>query len=177
MKRIPIILISALLIPALATGTDASKQPSGDTIQVLKIAGQDQRAVIKTPDGKMQIIKVGDPIGDNAKVVEITTGRVVIEEKKGKESEKVIIRLENGKQHVERLKKAGDPHPQEYAVKTSQAPPAQKPTVQDKQTTQATKEKKDKKDKKENKAKQKKKSKKAEEKKSSDEKAGIENTK
>ena len=170
MKRIVIILISALLIPAIAAGKDAPKQLSVDTIQVLKIAGQDERAVIKTPDGKMEIIKVGDPIGDHAKVTEIATGRVVIEDKKGNETEKVIIRLDNGKQHVERLKKAGEPHPQTTVVKTSQELPTQKPAVKEQKSTDVKKEKKNKKEK------QKKKYKKTQKKKNTNEKSGVDNT-
>jgi len=110
MKRIVIIAISALLIPAITAGKDATK-PSVDTIQVLKIAGQDQRAVIKTPDGKTRIIKPGDSLGANGKVTEIAADRVVVEEKKGNATEKVIIRLINGKQKVERFKKTGEQAP------------------------------------------------------------------
>jgi hypothetical protein len=120
MKRIGIIIISALMIPAIASGKDAPKQLSVDAIQVLKIAGQDERAVIKTPDGKMQIIKVGDPIGEHAKVTEITQDRIVIEEKKDKDTETVIIRLENGKQHVERIRKSGEKPQTHYASPLSQ---------------------------------------------------------
>lgn len=89
---------------------------SVDSIQLLKISVQDERAVIKTSDGKVQIIKVGDVIDDNGKVVEITAGRVVLEKKGGNETETVIIRLEDGKQRVERIKKAGEKQPQLYGV-------------------------------------------------------------
>jgi hypothetical protein len=41
-------------------------------------------------------------------VVEIAKDRIVIEEEKDKKSEKVIIRLENGKQRIERITKATD---------------------------------------------------------------------
>ena len=92
-----------------------AKEPSqtitADTIQVIRISAQDERAIIKAPDGKMQIIKVGDPIGKTGKVIEIAAGRVVIEEKKGKETEKIIIRLDDGKQKVERMKKTGEKPP------------------------------------------------------------------
>lgn len=115
MKRIILSVISALLIPVIAMGKDAPKQPSVDTIQVLKIAAQDERAVIRTPDGKTQIIKPGDSLGANGKVTEIAVDRVVIEEKKGNETEKVIIRLINGKQKVERMKKTGEQAPAMYA--------------------------------------------------------------
>ena len=115
MKRIVIIVISVLLIPVFASGKESSKQPSVDTIQVLKIAAQDERAVIRTPDGKTQIIKPGDSLGANGKVTEIAADRVVVDEKKGNETEKVIIRLGNGKQKVERMKKAGEQAPAMYA--------------------------------------------------------------
>jgi hypothetical protein len=133
------ILLSIIFLPFIVSANESTTTVSVDTIQVLKIAGQDERAVIKTPDGKMQIIKVGDPIGDHARVIEIVSGRVVIEEKKGKESEKVIIRLENGKQQVERLKKTGEAHPEAYIATIPQ-----EPAVREKQTTKIKEEKKDK---------------------------------
>jgi Tfp pilus assembly protein PilP len=137
-------LILTILLPLIVSANEPTTAQSVDTIQVLRISGQDERAVIKTPDGTMQIVKVGDPIGDHAKVVEIVTGRVVIEEKKGKESEKIIIRLENGKQQVERLKKTGEAHPEAYAAMTSQEPLTQKPAVRKKQPTKIKEEKKNK---------------------------------
>jgi hypothetical protein len=47
----------------------------------------------------------------NGKIVEITKGRVVIEEKTDSGPETVIIRLEDGKQRVERIKKGVDKQP------------------------------------------------------------------
>jgi hypothetical protein len=88
---------------------------SEDNIQVLKISPQDQRAVIKTSDGKMWIIKPGDSLGANGKVTEIAADRVVVEEKKDNETENIIIRLVNGKQKVERMKKTGERVPAMYA--------------------------------------------------------------
>jgi hypothetical protein len=115
MKSVVIIVISTLLIPVVAAGKDASTLLSVDTIQVLKIAAQDERAVIRTPDGKTRIIKPGDSLGANGKVTEIAVDRVVVEEKKGNETEKVIIRLVNGNQKVERIKKNGERAPTMYA--------------------------------------------------------------
>ena len=108
MRTIISILILAMAIPALVAAKEPAQQISTDTIQVLKIAPQDGRAVIKTLDGKMQIIKIGDPIGDRGKVLEITADRIVIEEKNNTVTEKVIIRLVNGKQKIERLRKTGE---------------------------------------------------------------------
>jgi Tfp pilus assembly protein PilP len=124
-----------LLLPAFAFGKEPGKPLTIDTIQVLKVAGQDGRAVIKTPDGKMRIIKVGDPIGDHAKVTEITADRVIIEETKGKEAEKVLFRFENGKQRVERVKKTGEAQPPAYSANISQEPPAQGSKVREKRST------------------------------------------
>jgi hypothetical protein len=90
----------------------------GDTIHVLKISPQDQRAVIKQTDGTIQVIKVGDLVGANGKIIEISAGRVVIEEVSNNETEKIIIRLENGKQRVERLKKTADKQPPLYSPNT-----------------------------------------------------------
>jgi hypothetical protein len=83
-----------------------------ETVQLLKISGSDERAVIKTPDGKLVVIKVGDVIGNqNGKITEIAAGRVVVEEKVGRETETVIFRLEGGKQRIERIKRVGEPRP------------------------------------------------------------------
>jgi hypothetical protein len=111
MNKVGIFILSILLISVVVSGKEPVKPISADTIQVLKIAAQDERAVIKTPDGKTQIIKPGDTLGTNGKVTEIAADRVVIEEKKGNETEKVIIRLSGEKQKVERLKKTGEQAP------------------------------------------------------------------
>ena len=110
-----ILLIAILFIPSIVSGKEPAKPISADTIQVLKIAAQDERAVIKTPDGKTQIIKPGDSLGTSGKVVEIAADRVVLEEKSGAEAETVIIRLKDGKQSVERLKKIDQKRPVLYA--------------------------------------------------------------
>lgn len=105
-----------------------------EDIQILKISPVDERAVIKTPDGKMGIIKTGDLLhvtgselrvvgekkqksaaGYELRVVEITKGRIVFEEKTDKGIETVIIRLEGGKQRVERIRKTGEKQPVPYA--------------------------------------------------------------
>lgn len=90
-----------------------------DTIHILKISSQDERALIKTPDGNMQVIKVGDVLSDQSAgqknnetlVVEITTGRVVLEEITHTGNETVIIRLAEGMQRIERIRKVPDSRP------------------------------------------------------------------
>ncbi len=99
-----------------------------EEIRVLKISPQDERAVIKTSERKLQIIKVGDilrvagsPVkkygAGGLRVIEITTGRIVFEEMTDMGVETVIIRLENGKQRVERIRKAREEQPLLYAPK------------------------------------------------------------
>jgi len=97
MKREAIVtgLIAVLL---LATEWAASAG-AAEELHILKISAQDERAVIKTPDGKMEMIKVGDSVGNRGRVIEITKDRIVIEE----EMDTVIIRLEDGKQILERI--------------------------------------------------------------------------
>jgi len=111
MNRIIIIVASACLFTTVVFAKEPAKGILLNTIQVLKIAAQDERAVIKTPDGKTQIIKPGDSLGTNGNVTEIAVDRVVIEEKNGDVTEKVIIRLINGKQKIERMKKNGEQSP------------------------------------------------------------------
>jgi Tfp pilus assembly protein PilP len=64
-----------------------------ESLQLVSISPEDQRAVVKLPDNTTKIIKLGDPIGTNGKVVEIVSGRVVVEEKSASGPETVIIRL------------------------------------------------------------------------------------
>ncbi len=88
-----------------------------EDIKVIKISPQDERAIVRTPDEKMRIIKVGDVVGMNAKVIEITTGRIVLEERTEFGKETVIIRVEDGGQRVERIREAGEKRPLLYAPK------------------------------------------------------------
>jgi hypothetical protein len=76
-----------------------------DGIQIVKIAPKDGRAVMKGGDGKLSMIKAGDSIGDGLTVKEITAGRIVLENRTDKGMETVIVRLENGQQRIERLRR------------------------------------------------------------------------
>jgi hypothetical protein len=73
----------------------------------------------------MRILKVGDELGKDPlrvtgselRVVEITEGRIVIEERTNKGLEKIIIRVEGVKQSIERIRKIGEQPPILYAPK------------------------------------------------------------
>jgi len=69
---------------------------------------------VKMEDGAMKIIKPGDAIGTNGEVIEITSGRVVIEEQTERGMETVIIRVMDGRQTVERMKRTPDTRPELY---------------------------------------------------------------
>lgn len=73
----------------------------------LKISVPDQRAVVKNPQGKLQVIAVGDGIA-GTQVTEIADGRVVLT---GKDGETVIVRVENGKQRIETIQRFGEQKP------------------------------------------------------------------
>lgn len=101
-------------------------------IQVLRFLDNNEGAIVKTADGKTKTIKVGDKITScefrvagceskdtkhgtrnteqkvGLRVTEISEGRIVFEEKTNRGIETVIIRVENGKQKIERISKVGD---------------------------------------------------------------------
>ncbi len=126
-----VVFICVLLIFVFSVSAYAE---SLEEIRVLKISPQDERAVIKTSDRKLRIIKVGDVIRvENSyqhsavsdqknsiqhsvlRVIEITEGRIVLEAKTEFGKETLIIRVEDGKQRVERIRKAGEEQPMLYA--------------------------------------------------------------
>ena len=123
------IIIIAVLIPFVVFAEEHLQTVSVDDIKVIKISARDKRAVIKTSERNLQVIKVGDIIrvassglrvtgeqategeiaGSGLRVVEITRGRIVMEEMTDRGTETVIIRVENGKQGVERISKVVEP--------------------------------------------------------------------
>lgn len=105
-------ITKCFIIVLLATfyGTAASAA-SIDKVQFIKIAAQDQKAVIKTADGKLQVIKPGDVIGEAVTVKEIATGRIVLEEKTDKGPQTIIVRMVNDKAKIERLSRTPESRP------------------------------------------------------------------
>jgi len=100
-----------------------------DSIHVLKISSEDGTAVIKTPDGKMQIVHAGDVLlienntvrnigrksggqggtsaekGSKLKIAEIGKDRVVVEENTDSGTDTIIISILNVKQTIQRISK------------------------------------------------------------------------
>ncbi len=148
------VLISTLFLFVIGSSVYAE---SVENIKVIKISPQDERAVIRTTDRKLQIIKVGDvirvpgyrlrvngqrksglrvadkesaefkvhssehrvqgPGRSELRVIEITSGRVVFEERTERGIETVIVRVEDGKQRIERIRKVGEELPILYRPK------------------------------------------------------------
>ena len=76
-----------------------------DKIQFIKISAQDSKAVIRAIGGKMQVVKPGDTIAENTTIKEIIPGRIILEEKTTNGIETVIVRMDNGKSRIERLRR------------------------------------------------------------------------
>lgn len=109
MKRVSFV---ALFITVVSLFTTVVFAASLDKIQFIKIAPQDAKAVIKAADGKLQVIKQGDVIGENVTVKEIAPGRIVLEEKTDQGAETVIVRMENNnRSRIERLRKQPETRP------------------------------------------------------------------
>lgn len=106
MKKILVLSVIALMIVM----TSYVSAESIDNIRVLKISPQDGKAVVKTADRELKMIKVGDVLGTDSefKVMEIADGRILFEKGTDKGTETLIVRLENGKQKVERIRKVMD---------------------------------------------------------------------
>lgn len=77
----------------------------------LKVSPQDQRGVVQTPDGQLQLISVGDVIADDAEIVEIAEERIVLAVRNEDKPEKVIVRLNGNRQRIERYSQVSEPEP------------------------------------------------------------------
>jgi hypothetical protein len=100
MKNIIITILSLfLVIPAatLAAGLDG--------YIFKKISAYDQKAVVKSPQGVLTLVGVGDSVGASATIIEIVDDRVVLERpgKHGKET--LLVRLVNGQQKITSMQK------------------------------------------------------------------------
>jgi len=76
-------------------------------VRFVKIAGNDQKAVIKNTDNKMRMVGLGDEI-NGATIVEIVDGRVVLEKPGAAGVETIIVRIDGDHQRIERISKKGE---------------------------------------------------------------------
>jgi len=110
-----IIIIIAILISTTTLAERNLQKIALEDIIVVKISESEASAVIKIPSEGLRMIEVGDSIGKNREVTEITKGRIVIEEATERGTETIIIRLENGQQTIERFSKMSD-NPTQYYI-------------------------------------------------------------
>jgi len=76
-----------------------------DKIQFIKISPQDSKAVVRTIDGKMQVVKPGDTVVENITVKEIIPGRVILEKNTPNGIETLIVRMDGDKTRIERMRR------------------------------------------------------------------------
>ena len=112
-----LVSILGILFLAVLVSEIRAQEISIESIQILRILDQEEKAMIKLSDGRIHILKVGDAVGKKGKVNEIVEGRIVIEERTEKGPETVIIRFESGKQTIERIRKTQEKQPILYAPK------------------------------------------------------------
>lgn len=105
------IAIAILLFPTYGMAGDGTNHSGMEEVQILKIAPNEGRAVVKCRDGSLRMIKTGDAIYEGARVSEIAEGRIVVEEATERGMETLIIRVKEGKQKIERLRKIVEPEP------------------------------------------------------------------
>jgi len=103
-------VVALLCTSALMLATIAFAAPL-DKIRFIKISPQESKAVIRTADGKLQVIKPGDSVVENVTVKEIVPGRIMLEEKTDRGLETVIVRMDGDKTRIERLRKQPDKSP------------------------------------------------------------------
>jgi len=72
--------------------------------KIMKIAGKDHRAVMQAPDGTLQLVRIGDVLAEEAEIVEIAEGRIVLTRQDAQGQETVIVRVDTRGQRLERYR-------------------------------------------------------------------------
>lgn len=104
MKGRGIVFFALLFLFAAPAALNAAEP---DEVLIVRLSPQDGSAVIKTADGGLSMVRVGDRVGENSTITEITEERVMLERPTARGMERIIIRLIEGKQSVEVLTRSG----------------------------------------------------------------------
>lgn len=112
-------VVALLVVTAVMVTTAAFAAPL-DKVRFIRISAQDSKAVIVTEDGKMRVVTLGDTIAENTTIMEIIPGRIILEEKTERGMETIIVRMDNGKTRIERLRRQPDESQPLVAPATSQ---------------------------------------------------------
>ncbi len=124
MDKHPYIALLLLVIIAMLLGPLCNSIGfAADPFQVIETSPEDATAVIKTADGNLQTIKVGDIVreyrspvpGHELVTTEITDERIVFEDRTDPET--VILRLDGGAYKLEKIKTRQEAQPMLYAPK------------------------------------------------------------
>lgn len=111
------LFISALLTAAflffssLVLPLPCHAAESKNHIKIIKIAAEENSAVIRKANGSMMLVHVGDQLAPYGKVTAISANRIVF---KTNLAEFIIIELENGVQKIQQISKVdlkGASHP------------------------------------------------------------------
>ena len=79
--RTKVLTLFLALCCCVAGSADAADTALLDDVTVLALGALDGRAVVKTSDGKMHVLKVGDAIpGTSATLTQVHTDKLVVEE-------------------------------------------------------------------------------------------------
>lgn len=74
-----------------------------EKFQLLKVAALEQKAVVKSPEGKLLMVGIGEMVGE-ATITGIADGEVRLERPGEFGVETLIVRLDaDGKQHIDRM--------------------------------------------------------------------------
>ena len=95
--------LAYVILVGMLTITASAYAQSIDSIRIIKLSPAEDTLVIKLDDSEMKIIRVGDIILDAFKLAELSENRAVFDNIRSKIGERIIIRMENGEQKMERL--------------------------------------------------------------------------
>jgi len=102
------------LLAGLVWGSQASA--ALEDLTVMALGALDGRAVVKTADGKMQVLKLGDAVPDSKAVVkQVLTDRLVVEDvidgKPPRRETVWLYKAKGGKSRIQRLDAQGPAKP------------------------------------------------------------------
>jgi hypothetical protein len=90
-------ILLALPAPGHTTESEVS-------IKIIKIAAEENSAVVQKANGSMMLVHVGDQLAPYGKVTAISANRIVF---KSDMAEVIIVKLEKGVQRTQRIGKVG----------------------------------------------------------------------
>ncbi|MBE0599474.1 MAG: hypothetical protein IH614_19720 [Desulfuromonadales bacterium] len=98
-------LLVIFLLLLLLESANSLRATDLDHLVFLKVAPEERLTVIKLPEGEMRLLGVGDQVTADLKIVDMAPGQVVLEGPGAFGPETIIVRLENGKQTIDRMQR------------------------------------------------------------------------